>query len=204
MELENQNAPVGHSDKTSGDVEKVTTQKDDVVQFSSFQKALEEKKRAQAQATEMKSELEILREEKLKREGKFDEVNIAKDKKIAELEKQLGSTKQSYAWSTLTGEIKREAIKNNCTDPDKLIRLMSDDDLKELSQNVNEDFTINTESLKTVMEKNKKENFFLFTESKKKQVNGNPKAVFEIEEKTDLSKLSLEELKELHKKSFRN
>ena len=81
---------------------------------------------------------------------------------------------------------------------------MSDDDLRELSQNINEDFTIDQSALKNVIEKNKKENFFLFESSSKTTVNGNPnkKPIDEVRVK-DLGKLSLEELKELHAKSYK-
>ena len=170
------------------------------VDYSSYQKALTEKKNVQAKLTSYEQELNELREEKMKREGKTEELLNSYQKKIAELEGELGTTKKSYAWNTLTGAIKREALKNGCTDPEKLIRLMDDSDLRSIE--VGEDFSISSESLSGVIEKNKKENFFLFETPKKLAANGMPSTKIE-DNKRDLSKLSIEELKELHIKSYK-
>jgi hypothetical protein len=200
MEKENQIDPVDHPTNAGGN----GGEKKDFVEYESFKKALDEKKRVQSQKEELESELKSFREADLKRKGKTDELLSEKDKRIAELESKVDKLGKNYTWSTLTGEVKREAISSGCKNPDKLIKLMSDDDLRELSQNINEDFTIDQSTLKNVIEKNKKENFFLFESSNKTIVNGNPnkKPIEEIKGK-DLGKLSLEELKELHKKSYK-
>lgn len=199
MKSDENQVPVEQSKETSGDL---GNEKKDVVAYDSYQKVLSEKKRAQESALKAQETIEKLQTEKLQAEGKKDELISHLQDKLSAVEKKLETSNKSYAWNTLTGAIKREAIKNGCTDADKLIRLMSDDDLKSIS--VGEDFSIGTDSLKSVIEKNKTENFFLFKDSTKKVVNGNPKNKIEDVEKTDLSKLSLEELKELHKKTYNN
>jgi len=199
MENENQNVPVEQPSNAGG---VNGNDSKDFVKFDSYKKALDEKKRAQDDAMQMRDELEKFREQDMKRKGKTDELLNAKDKRIAELESLIKTKDQTYTWSSLTKEIKTEAIKSGCKNPEKLIKLMSDDDLKELSQNINDDFTINGEALKNVIEKNKQENYFLFESSNKKVVNGNPTTKIEDDAK-DLSKLSLDELKALHKKTYK-
>jgi hypothetical protein len=199
MEKENQIDPVDHSGKPGGDDEKK-----DVVDYNSFKKALDEKKRTQDQLSSVMDELNQFKEADLKRKGKTDELLSAKDKRIAELESELGKTRKTYTWSTLTGEIEREAEKAGCKNPKKLIKLMSDDDLKELSKHIGEDFKIADDALKKVIDKNKQENHFLFESTTKKIVNGNPKnPELDSDKVGDLSKLSLDELKALHKKTYK-
>jgi hypothetical protein len=202
MEQEIKNHPVGEPTNAGGVVEN-DEKNQDVVEYNSYKKALDEKKLFQNRLTETEKELQALREADLKRKGKVDELLSAKEKRIQELEQTLANTGKQYSWSVLTGEIKREAIKSGCKDPDKLIKLMGDDDLKKLSENIGENFEIASEPLKEVIEKNRKENYFLFSDSNKKIVNGNPSTKVEDEKVQDLSKLSIEELKELHKKTYK-
>ncbi len=199
MENENQIDPVDQPAKAGGDDGK---SKQDFVKFDSYKKALDEKKRTQDENSKLSQEIEKFREDDLKRKGKTDELLTAKDKRIAELESKVENLGKNYTWSSLTKEIKTEAIKSGCKNPEKLIKLMSDDDLQELSKNINDDFTINGEALKNVIEKNKQENYFLFESSSKKTVNGNPTTKI-IDESKDLSKLTLDELKALHKKTYK-
>ena len=141
MEKENQNVPVEQPTNAGGNG---GSEKQDFVEYGSFKKALDEKKRAQDSLTEAHGVLEKLREADMKRKGKTDELLTAKEKRIAELETKLDKLGKNYTWSTLTGEVKREVISSGCKNPEKLIKLMSDDDLRELSQNINEDFAINS------------------------------------------------------------
>lgn len=198
MKEENDKTPVGQSSDSSG------TQgsgNDDKVAFASFQKALHEKKLAQEKLTSTEQELKVLREEKLQREGKNDQLLEEYRGTIKQISGELTSVKSNYAWSTLTGEIKREAMKSGCTDPDKLIKLMDDQDLKSLSENVGEDFSINKESLKGVIDKNKKDNFFLFKDSSKSMATGNPTTKkIDTNEGKSLKDLTTDEIKELYKK----
>jgi hypothetical protein len=196
MENENNNDPVDQANKASGDDGSANK---DSVSHESFLKVVGEKKKVQERASSMEAELQTLREEKLKREGKTTELLTAKEQRIQELESRISKSEKAYAWKTLTGEIKREASKAGCTNPDKLIRLMDDEDLSSI--NVGEDFSIDGDSLKRVIEKNKKDNSFLFSSSSKKIVNGNPGTGEIVANETDLSKLSLDEIKALHKKN---
>lgn len=203
MENENQNDPVDQSANAGGNVESDgKNNNSDVVDYNSFKKAVDEKKLFQSRLQETEAELSKLREADMKRKGKTDELLTQKEQRIKELEAKLENTSKTYVWSTIEGEIKREAIKQGCKNPDKFIRLMSDDDLKNLSQHVGEDFKIAPDALKETVSKNKTDNYFLFSDSSKKVVTGNPNTKVD-DVPTDLSKLSLDELRELHKKTYK-
>jgi len=181
MSEETTSAPVEQPENTSGVNGK---EQKDFVAYESFQKALNEKKTAQSKLSEYEKELQTLREEKLQREGKTEELVDTYRKQILELNESMSKKEKTYAWNTLTGEIKREALKLGCVDPDKLIRLMDDEDLRSI--NVGEDFTIDKNSLTQVIEKNKKDNFFLFNSSNKIASAGVPsKTAPNAKEKTE-------------------
>jgi len=193
---ENQQSPVETTQKTSGDE---TSAAKDKVAYDTYRKALSEKKNVQSENEKLRNELEQIRNEKLKAEGKKDDVIKSYEEKIAALEKENRSTKQSFAWSTLTGKIKEEALKHGCSNPDKLIKLMDDNELNSIQ--IGDDFTIDTESVSKVIEKSKQENFFLFSNSSKKIADGTPSV--KIDEKEDISKLSNDELKEKIKSLYK-
>lgn len=197
MKDENNQAPVEQTDQTSGE-----NSQQDQVKYETFQKLLNEKKNVQGKLSEYEAELQSLREEKLQREGNHEKLIEDLRKKNTELSTNLSKKDQSYAWNTLTSEIKREAMRAGCENPDKLIRLLDDEDLRSIE--VGENFSIDKQSLSAVLEKAKRENSFLFKSSNKITANGNPSTKIEENNKlNDLSKLSMEELKELHLKHYK-
>jgi len=197
MKDENNQAPVEQTDQTSGE-----NSQQDQVKYETFQKLLNEKKNVQGKLSEYEAELQSLREEKLQREGNHEKLIEDLRKKNTELSTNLSKKDQSYAWNTLTSEIKREAMRAGCENPDKLIRLLDDEDLRSIE--VGENFSIDKQSLSAVLEKAKRENSFLFKSSNKITANGNPSTKIEENNKLkDLSKLSMEELKELHLKHYK-
>jgi len=197
MKDENNQAPVEQTDQTSGE-----NSQQDQVKYETFQKILNEKKNVQGKLSEYEAELQSLREEKLQREGNHEKLIEDLRKKNTELSTNLSKKDQSYAWNTLTSEIKREAMRAGCEKPDKLIRLLDDEDLRSIE--VGENFSIDKQSLSAVLEKAKRENSFLFKSSNKITANGNPSTKIEENNKlNDLSKLSLEELKELYLKHYK-
>lgn len=142
------------------------------VDYETYQKTLVAEKNAKARLSQLESELEKIRQEKDLAEGNKDKVIEELKKHNDLLKSEFNKTKQTYAWSTLTGEIKREALKNGCKDPDKLIRLMSDEDLSSIE--VGDNFSIDPGSLKEVIERSKKDNYFLFESSPKQAAPGLP------------------------------
>ena len=188
-------APVEQADKASGE----SVEGKDSVSLASYQKVLKEKKSFQSRLSEYESKMQRLEEEKLQAEGKKEELLDNYKKRVQELESKLDKTSKSYAWNTLTGSIKTEAIKAGCKDPEKLIRLMDDEDLRAIE--IGENFAINTESLKEIIEKNKKENYFLFETSQKQASVGNPSKRPPEEPKKSIKDMTLSELKEAYKQN---
>lgn len=166
MENENKETPVEQTNQASGETSK------DQVAYETFQKVLSEKKNVQSKLSEYEAKLQALEEEKLQRDGKKDELLENYKKRASELEAKFNKTQQTYAWNTLTGEIKREAAASGCLNPDKLIKLMSEEDLNSIE--VGENFSVNRETIKEVIERNKKENSFLFSQGNKVIANGIP------------------------------
>lgn len=160
------------------------------VEYSTYQKTLSAEKNAKAKLSELQTELERIRQEKDLAEGNKDKVIEELRKHNDLLKSEFNKTKQTYAWSTLTGEIKREALKSGCKDPDKLIRLMSDEDLRAIE--VGDNFSIDSGSLKEVIERSKKDNYFLFESSPKQVAPGLPGK--KPPEENDITKLSKEEI----------
>lgn len=190
---EHEKAPVEQSENTGGDSDKSK----DSVSYESYQKALKEKKTFQSKATEYETLIEQLRQEKAMAEGNKDEVINTLKKQTEELKAKLDKTTKTYAWSTLTGEVKREAMRHGCKDPEKLIRLMSDDDLRSIE--IGENFSISGDSLKELIEKNKKENHFLFESSSKQAAQGTPGKQPPVEPKKQLKDMTVEELRSMYK-----
>jgi hypothetical protein len=188
-------APVEQADQASGE----TVESKDSVSLTSYQKVLKEKKSFQSRLSEYESKLQKLEEEKLHAEGKKEELLDSYKKRVQELESRLDKTNKSYAWNTLTGSIKTEAVKAGCKDPDKLIRLMDDEDLRSIE--IGDNFTINTESLKEIIEKNKKENYFLFETTPRQASVGNPSKKSPEEPKKSFKDMTREELLEAYKQS---
>lgn len=186
------NAPAGQTDDASGKSEKTS----ESVAYDTYRKSVNAEKNAKARAAELESELLKIRQEKDLAEGNKDKVIDDLRKRYESLEGEFKKTKTTYAWSTLTGEIKREAIRNGCKDPDKFIRLMDDEDLRAIE--VGEDFSISKDSLEKVITKGKKDNFFLFEGGNKIAANGTPSTRAPVEEK-NLKDLSLDELKAKYK-----
>jgi hypothetical protein len=194
---EQDQAPVGQEDSASGESAKTK----DSVSFDSHQKLLKEKKSLLSKYSELENQVAQLRQEKDMAEGNKDKVIEELKKQNQQIKSEYEKTKQSYTWSTLTGEIKREAMKNGCKDPDKLLRLMSDDDLRALE--IGENFSVDPGSLKEIIEKNKKENHFLFESSPKAVAIGTPGKKPPVEPDKDIKSMTLDELKSVYKQSFK-
>jgi hypothetical protein len=194
---EQDQAPVGQDGSASGE----STKAKDLVSFDSHQKLLKEKKSLLSKYAELESQVAQLSQEKDMAEGNKDKVIEELKKQNQQIKSEFEKTKQSYTWSTLTGEIKREAMKNGCKDPDKLLRLMSDEDLRSLE--IGENFSIDPGSLREIIEKNKKENHFLFESSPKSAIPGNPGKKPPVESDKDIKSMTLDELKSVYKQMYK-
>lgn len=160
-------APAEQTTETSGTVEKPQN-----VSFESHQKLLGEKKNLKARYDEMEKKLKDLEANQLHAEGKKDELLTNYKKRVDELEGSLSTTKKSFAWNTVVGEIKREALRQGCLNPEKLLRLMSDETLNSIE--IDDNFSVAVESVKRAVEESKKENGFIFSSGSKAAAHGTP------------------------------
>lgn len=184
-------APVEQSDDAGGDSEQGKNQ---TVSFDSYQKLLKEKKTLQSKFSELEEKVSTLTLEKTQAEGNKDEAINSLKKQNDELKGKLDKTTKTFAWTTLTGQIKQEATKQGCKDPEKLIRLMDDEDLRSIE--IGENFAIDSSSVKAVIEKSKKENGFLFeTSAKPPAAPGKPGNKPPVEGEKSLKDMTLAELK---------
>jgi hypothetical protein len=165
---ESTQAPAEQTVDASGKTEKPS----ETVAYDTYRKSVNAEKNAKARAAELEAELQKIKQEKDLADGNKDKVISELMKKAETLENEFKKTKSTYAWSALTGEIKRTAAKHGCKDPEKLIKLMDDEDFNSIE--VGEDFSIKQETLENVINKSKKENHFLFDSSNKIAAPGKP------------------------------
>lgn len=133
-------------------------------------KLLDEKKKVQAELNELKAWKEEQDLAKKQAEGKHLEVIEALREENKKMKGKLNETTQNYAYSKFEDQIKLEASRQGCVNPDKLMRLLTKDQMK--SVQMSDDFKVNSEDLNRLMENLKQEHqdIGLF---KKKNVNVN-------------------------------
>lgn len=145
---------VDSTTQASGEVVKT-----DTVAYESFKKSVEAEKKARERAQQLEAELSTYKTKELEAQGKYEEITQTLKQQLQEKELALKSERERYAWNTVTGAIKAEAMKHGCLDPNKLIRLLDKTDFETLRA---ENGEIDSNSLASLMDRSKKDNSFLF------------------------------------------
>lgn len=145
------------SDSNSGDQTK------DQVSYDSYRKLLGEKKRRDDELRDAQARLKALEEQELERSGKHEELNKTLKQQLMETEKKLKEKEAKYAWNMVSSQIKQEASRLGCANPDKLLKLLDKDDLNTLE--VRDDFSVNRDDLARLLDKAKQDNDFLFRQN---------------------------------------
>lgn len=153
--MSEENQPNGQPEHQVDDSSQEAKQKDDVVAYSTYSKVMGTLKKRESELNEVRSRLENIELEKKQAEGNKDEVIQELRSKLTEAEKAQQKIKHTYAWNTLEGQIKTAAVQQGCVNPDKLIRLLEEDDLKAIE--VGDDFRVNSDDLTRLVEKAKKD-----------------------------------------------
>jgi hypothetical protein len=171
-------------------------QNQETVNYATYKKLLTEKKNLQAKHVEMLSRLDALEEAKMQAEGDKDALIKSLQEKNRNLSDDLKSTKQSFAWNTLEQQIKRQAVEAGCKSPDKFMRLIDEDVVKGLALEVDDNYNINSETLKSVIEEQKQlhSDIGLFDNKKVNHTNFTGQKV--INETRPIEKWSVEEIDE--------
>lgn len=165
----------------------------DSVSYESYRKVVGAHKNMQEKFSLLESELRTLKEDKLMSEGKKDEVMESLRTKNKELESKLQTSIGNFAYKAVSGEVAKEAMKLGCVDADALIQLV---DLGELD--VSDDFMVDAEQVKTMLEDVKKKRPYLFQKEAPKFIDGKPQSG-DLKQK-DWKKSTLNEKLELFKK----
>lgn len=153
--MSEENQSNGQPEHQVDDSSQETKQKDDVVAYSTYSKVMGTLKKRESELNEVRSRLEGIELEKKQAEGNKDEVIQELRNKLTDAEKAQQQIKHKYAWNTLEGQIKTAAVQQGCVNPDKLIRLLEEDDLKAIE--VGDDFRVNSDDLTRLLEKAKKD-----------------------------------------------
>lgn len=146
--------PVDSTTQASSEVVKT-----DTVAYESFKKSVEAEKKARERAQQLEAELSTYKTKELEAQGKYEEITQTLKQQLQEKELTLKQERERYAWNTVTGAIKTEAMKHGCLDPNKLIRLLDKTDFETLRA---ENGEIDSTSLASLMDRSKKDNSFLF------------------------------------------
>jgi hypothetical protein len=146
----------GATQQVNDQVEKESKKTEDVVAYSTYSKVMGTLKKRESELNEVRSRLESIELEKKQAEGNKDEVISTLREKLKEAQSSTDQLKHQYVWSSLEGQIKTEAVKHGCRNPDKLMKLLNEDDLKSIQ--VGNDFKVNQDDLNRLLEKAKKDN----------------------------------------------
>lgn len=193
MEKEEKKAS-GDSDIVSNDDKGRT---EDSVSYESHRKLLIEKKNLQARFQKLESELEGFKQSDLEAKGKQTELIESLRNQLSETKKESQEIRSKFAWNTLRSQIEREAINQGCINTNAFVKLMSKDDFNSIE--VDDNFNVNSDDLKRIVEKNKADykDIGLF---KKEKVNVNDISTNETKAPPKpLTELSKDELIQLLK-----
>lgn len=155
MDEVNQNQVDSNSEASS-----VEEKKQDQVSYESFRKSVEAEKRARERAQTLEAELEGKKQAELESQGKHEEIIESLKSKLFKTESTLKEEREKYLWNNVTSTVKTEAVKHGCTNPDKLVKLLDNDDFSMLQA---ENGQIMPQSIAALMDKAKRENDFLFS-----------------------------------------
>lgn len=152
----------------------------------------------QAQLEELQSKVSKAEEDKLQEQGRFKDMYEQAKKQLEESNKKLKEKDSKYAYTVVTSRIASEAAQAGCKRTDDLIALMSTkgwmNDLE-----VDENFNVSADSVKSVLEKAQKEMDYLFGKPAPNLKDGVPAST--IGKAKSLKEMSLSEKLELYKQA---
>ena len=188
--MDNVTEASGQTDNASSTDQTTQTQNNQVtsgdkVAYDTHRKLLAEKKNLQAKYEEMEKQFNEINEQKLQSEGKKDELLEAYKQKIGTYEEKFNN----FAYSAVSNNVALEAQQMGCVDNDALVKLV---DLSSL--NVGDNFSVDKEEVRTMLESVKKERPYLFKPVNPNVNTGVPKDFNSETGKVDFSKMSHEEM----------
>ena len=161
------------------------------VSYDSYRKLLGEKKKVQSELVALREKVETFEHEKLSSEGRKEEVIQSLRDQLSETKNALRETKQTFAWNSVESQIKQAAVNAGCVAPDKLVRLMGQEELKSLD--ITDDFRVNSDDLNSLIARAKKDHEDIGLFGKKKVNVNDVQGVNKIKSKK-IEEMSTEEL----------
>lgn len=188
--MDNATEASGQTDNTSGSDQTIQTNTNNAsgenkVAYETHKKLLGEKKSIQAKYEEIEKKFNEMNENKLASEGKKDELLEAYKQKIGTYEEKFNN----FAYSAVSNNVALEAQQMGCIDKDALVKLV---DLTSL--NVGDNFSVDTDEVKTMLEQVKKERPYLFKPVNPNVNTGTPRDFNSETGKVDFSKMSHDEM----------
>jgi hypothetical protein len=164
MSTENQNRSADESEIVSND--KVQDQ----VAYDTYSRVLGEKKRTASENADLKAQLDAYKQNELEAKGQHTEVITSLRQQLSEEKAARTKSEKTFAWNSVVGQIKSEAVKQGCINGDKFVKLLGQDQLAGIE--VGDDYKVNSEDMARIIADGIKENsdIGLFT---KKTVNIN-------------------------------
>jgi phage antirepressor YoqD-like protein len=178
------------------------------VAFESYDRVVRDNKKLQSRLKELESALgdsvkkiDEFEKTELEKQGRKDELIDKLKKELNERDSKLKESHTTFAYRALTEQIKGEAEKMGCVNADKLLKLIGQEDLAGIK--IDSKYNADREAIKNMLERAKEEHsdiglFGIKTTKINDVVPGSQSQ--KIIGKDDLKNLSIEQLKELHKK----
>jgi len=142
---------------SAGDTQQVSSGNDSV-KYDTYKKVLGEKKAADQRMRELEDKLNSFEVEKMQAEGNSIELIKKLQADLTLTRESLKKKDQAYAFATLGSQVKTEAAKMGCQDPDSLIKLM---DLQGIPVDP-DTFRGDTDNIRMMLESEKKSRPFFF------------------------------------------
>jgi hypothetical protein len=149
-------------------------------------------KKLSSKVSELEEMVKTFNQDQQISEGRKDEVIGKLREEVKVLRTELVDTKDSYNWNTVESQVKQAALKDGCVDPDKLVKLIDDNDFAALE--VDGKFRVNQEDLTSLLTKVKKGNPFMFSEGSANIDDLNPSNKIQKVTKKPISEMSTAEI----------
>lgn len=162
----------------------------DTVQYATYKKNLDRLKKLERQFEELQGERDTLREKQLLDEGKKDDLIAELQKKNSELSNKYNEAVGSYAYKSVSTEVIDEAVKMGCTSTGLLMKAV-EADLRHL--NYGDDFTVDRNEVRALLERVKQEEPVLFNKPAPAVKTGIPKTPDLTSDKDDLGSMSIQD-----------
>lgn len=181
---------VNNQDQASGNDQ--AEQKNDKVSYDTYRKTVDAEKKAKAKLDEVSKRLKEFEERDMAAQGKSQELIESLRSQIKEKDEKLNNVVGSFAYKSVSSQIREEAIKQGCLDVDLLLKA-GNEEFAKIEVDAENGFSVNSDDLKRFMETTMNKHPMLFKKSGPKFHDAAPKAGENFGTK-DVSKMTTAEL----------